>query len=95
MQKIWKFSLEVTDEQIIEMPENALMLDIKTQFGKPCMWALVNPDAEKVKRKFYTFGTGHDVKVDSSILRHLGTYTMDNDRLVFHVFEIMNWEDVL
>lgn len=95
MQTIWKFPLEVTDEQIIEMPDKSTILSIQTQFGNPCIWALVNPDADKTKRRFFIFGIGHNVEIEEGLIRHIGTFQMQEGRLVFHVFEVMDWEDVL
>jgi hypothetical protein len=50
------------------------------------MWALVNPEASKEKRRFELYGTGHDVP-ESDGLIHVGTFQMQDGALVFHLFE--------
>lgn len=85
MDSIWKFQLEVTDEQLIEMPVDAEILDVQTQNGIPCLWARVDPTAEKIKRSIITHGTGHVVPETTGI--YLGSYQMEEGMLVCHVFE--------
>ena len=85
---IWKFELETTDNQTIEMPVNAEILTVQTQNETPCMWALVDPTEKKEKRFIEVFGTGHDVHYDMGVSRnYLGTYQLHGGSLVFHVFE--------
>ena len=85
---IWKFELETTDNQTIEMPVNAEILTVQTQNGIPCIWVLVDPTETKEKRFIEVFGTGHDVYYDMGVSRsYLGTYQLQGGSLVFHVFE--------
>jgi hypothetical protein len=85
MMSIWKFPLAVVDDQIIEMPRGQF-LTIATQGGMPQLWALVDTDSKKTKRRLRTYGTGHPV--DGDIGAFLGTYQLDGGALVFHVFEV-------
>jgi len=85
MRSIWKFELETVDEQSIEMPFAAEMLDVQVQYGKPCLWALVDPSAKLIRRKIITHGTGHLVPETTG--DYIGTYQQENGRLIFHVFE--------
>lgn len=88
---IWKYVLDTTDHQAVEMPVGAEILTVQTQYNKPCMWALVDPSAEEEKRYFEIFGTGHDVNYDMGVNRkYIGTYQLDKGTLVFHVFEPSN-----
>lgn len=82
---IWKFELETTDNQFIEIPKGAQLLAVQTQSDKPCLWALVDPNAEKEKRCFEVFGTGH--VINSNNREYIGTYQLNGGNLVFHVFE--------
>lgn len=95
---IWKFELETKDNQIVKMPINAKILTIQTQFDKPCLWALVDPNADKEDRFIKTFGTGHSVKYNKcspmlgaeeldEFIKYIGTYQLHNGSLVFHAFE--------
>lgn len=85
MRTIWKFELQITDEQITYIPAHAVVLTIQMQYGKPCLWALVDPTAEKLSRKIITHGTGHSVPETTG--DYIGTYMINNGELVFHVFE--------
>lgn len=85
---IWKFPLETTDIQQIEMPADAEILTIQTQAGQPCIWALVSPDAPKRKVAFEIFGTGHPVP-ENGRRKYVGTYQLSGGALVFHCFELL------
>lgn len=89
MRTIWKYELSATTEQDIEMPEASDILHVGVQGGlggeKLCLWALVYPDARKVKRRVYVFGTGHPFKTDGPV-DHIGTAMMHGGALVWHVF---------
>lgn len=87
-QTIWKFPLEVTDKQFINLPKGAEVLAVQTQNEEPCLWALVNPNEPKEERCFETFGTGHPVPVGMGVDRkYISTYQLSGGSLVFHVFE--------
>lgn len=85
MDAIWKYELEVTYQQLIEMPAGAETLCVQLQHGTPCLWARVDPGAEKIKRRIITHGTGHPVPDTTG--DYIGTYQMQGGALVFHVFE--------
>jgi len=81
---IWKFPLELDDQQVISMPEGSQILTVQTQDGIPCLWALVDEGAEKEDRVIYTIGTGGPFADDPEDLVYVGTYQLPN--LVFHIF---------
>lgn len=88
---IWKFELEVTDNQFISIPKNAEILSIQTQNNSPCIWAFVDPKEEKEERCFEMFGTGSEIHGDMGIYRKfIGTFQINEGSLVFHVFEWIN-----
>ncbi len=87
---IWKFELETTDNQEIEMPIGSEILTIQTQNVIPCIWALIDPNADKEVRRFEIYGTGHPIHCDIGVKRnYIGTYQLYNGSLVYHVFEIL------
>ena len=86
MKSIWKFQLQIKGEEYIEMPEGAKILAIQEQHGWPHIWALVDTEAEKELRRFYTIGTGHPFDLPPSA-KHVGTFQVESGNLVFHVFE--------
>ena len=86
---IWKFLIDTTDMQEIEMPEGAEILTVQLQHGKPCLWAIVNPEAAcRQNRRIETFGTGH--LMSEQARRYVGSYQLYGGDLVFHVFEAIN-----
>lgn len=86
MKAIYKYSFEVNYRNDIKMPRGARPLCVQTQYGKPCIWALVDPNEELVIRPVFTFGTGHPVDIDTEYNPYLGTFQLAEGQLVFHVF---------
>jgi hypothetical protein len=80
---VWKFPLATADEQVVLMPEGAIILHVGEQQGQPCLWALVAPEAPMVDRHIIIRGTGHDVP------RGVGAYvgSVVGGSLVMHIFE--------
>ena len=93
MSVIWKFPVEIKDEFSIEMPAGAELLSIQAQRGEPFLWAEVNPEAELKSRKFRVFGTGQPIEVDEWI-EYVGTFQMHDGALVFHLYEIEEFEEI-
>lgn len=86
MKTIYKYELSVEDEQIIEMPYLHQILSLQVQYGKPCIWVLVDLSVSTMENvKFVTYGTGHQVKPE--IDKYVGTYQLNDGLLVFHVFK--------
>ncbi len=85
MTKIYKYVLETTDSQYVNMPAEAEVLCVQTQHGTPCIWARVDPDAPTHPRRFLVFGTGHEITGYPG--RYVGTYQIDGGALIFHVYE--------
>jgi len=83
---IWKYELKFTDNQEIEMPCSADdILTVQMRNARPCLWAIVDPEAKKQTIMIKTIRTGNPL--DDLILileRYLGTYQTGG--LVYHVF---------
>ena len=77
---------------IIELPEDATVLDVQVQWEQPQMWTLLNTDKPKVGRRFIIKGTGHEIDVESEGLDHCGTFQINGGTLVWHVFELIRKE---
>jgi len=82
---IWKFCLEVTDYQCLDMPRGAHLLSVQTQDGVPQLWAIVDPSAVKENRFILTVGTGNPMPAGCGSF--LGTYQLYLGKQVYHVFE--------
>jgi hypothetical protein len=85
MKTIWKFPIEITAHQKIQMPVGADILysDLDPE-GTPCIWALVqfdSPNGPKSMRDIFIYGTGNPV---SKCEKYIGTFKQG--RFVWHVF---------
>ena len=86
MHTIWKFHVPSSDTFTLELPARARFLDVQVQQGTPVLWFLVDPDADKVMRRFVLCGTGKPVP-EAELLTHLGTFQLYLNQLVVHLFE--------
>jgi hypothetical protein len=80
---IWKYELEITGEQDIEMPAGATILSVAGQNGKLCLWAYVFPDNPLERRRVEVHGTGNPMKPRDR--KFIGTVLLG--AFVWHVFE--------
>jgi hypothetical protein len=89
MTTIYKYPLEITDFQMIEMPKGATALctQIDDKTGMLCVWAKVDTDSPKTQVEFLIVGTG--VPMHENPFGHekyVGTAQMGP--FVWHVFQI-------
>lgn len=83
MKTIWKFILDIAEEQIIDMPYGAKILATHVQGPSIVIWAEVNTNAILEKRKFFIYGTGHEYEKLNGI--YLGTCQISG--FVWHVYD--------
>lgn len=83
---VWKFDLPDDAESTVYMPRDAKVLSVQVQDGKPRVWALVDPKAEKVRRRFWVMGTGWKANADG-LGAYVDTIQLSGGALVFHVFD--------
>jgi len=67
------------------MPCGARILAVHEQHNTVCLWAQVDPEADKEFRHFRVYGTGHEIP--DAALTYLGTVFIDGGHLVWHVYE--------
>lgn len=85
--RIYKYPLVASGEQIIPMPEGAVILTIKVQRKEPMMWAMVNPEMPDMDRVFAIRTTGSERDYNPAD-KYLGSFMLLNDNFVGHVFEL-------
>lgn len=91
--RIWKYQLKVqAGEQVIQMPSGAEILHIESQrkdyiTKRPALWALVDFERHLVDRTLFCVGTGKNFDEYTNSMVYLGTYQIDDDFEVIHVFE--------
>lgn len=86
MTTIWKFPLEVTDEQDVSMPGGSVILCAQTQSDIPCLWAMVDSEQDMESRHIVIFGTGQPIPKGLTV-NYIGTFQRFGGQLIFHVFE--------
>lgn len=84
--RIWKWQIEVIDQQTVMMPAGAKLLDVQVQGDECCVWALCDPDAEKEPRHLAIYGTGNPMP--DEVGEYVATFQMYDGALVFHAFEV-------
>lgn len=87
MNAVWKFPFPVVDDFELEMPIGAQPLHVDTQNEVPCLWAIVDPNAPRVARKFHLAGTGHPLEEKYTKDKHVGSFQMRGGAPVFHLFK--------
>lgn len=88
MNTIWKYQLDVCDDQLLQLPIGAEILTVQVQQESVQMWVCVNPDMTLKTRHIRIHGTGHDVP-NHDKLKYISTFQLHNGNLVFHVFEVL------
>ena len=85
---IYKYPLEITDSQIIELKQGCEFLCLKEVCNIPTLYYLINPSNEFKSKTIRIFGTGHFIPAgELSRLIYLGTVVCNNGQLIWHVFE--------
>jgi hypothetical protein len=84
---VWKFPLEINDEQDVTMPANSHILCVQVQGVTPCLWALCSPEMPEETRKILITGTGHEREDLAGFVPYIGSFQLAGGALVFHVFE--------
>ncbi len=86
MYRIFKYVLDLEDEQTISVAEGAESLSVQLQNGKICVWAAHRDYTKELTepRKFYIVGTGNPFEVRKA-KRFIGTVQQGD--FVWHVFE--------
>jgi hypothetical protein len=85
--QVWKYELQNMVFQL-EIPKGGTILSLQMQKGIPCIWILVDIEAEKESRTFEVVGTGNPISHEEG--QYVGTFQLQSGELVFHVFEVLN-----
>ncbi len=91
MKTIWKYEVPIKDSFSIQIPEGGKILSLQTQKGTPYIWILVDQSRRNEQRNFRYFGTGFPIEnpIDSNLL-YIGSVLIQDEVLVFHLFEERN-----
>jgi len=89
MKTIYKYPLQVTDDQDLFLPKGAVILSVIVQQNVLVLYAGVD-NSEKIeeRRKIKIFGTGNPVYYEQGKLRFIAS--VQQGVFVWHVFENIN-----
>ena len=86
MKSIFKYQLEVTGWQEVEIREGSKILCVQVQHGILCLWAMVDPHKSEMETvAIEIFGTGSTIP--DGRRDYIGTAQMADGKLVWHVFK--------
>ena len=85
MNTIYKYTLELIDEQAVKMPEGAVILCAQIQNGVLCLWARVWSESPLESRIFFIIGTGGPFPASNRPPKYIGT--VQAGVFVWHIFE--------
>ena len=80
---VYKYKLETFD-CAIKVPKGITPLHVAVQYGNIIVWALVDPEAPLISRRFKVIGTGTPINTTGDE-KFLGTVFQGH--LVWHVFD--------
>lgn len=81
---IFKYPLDVTDEQTVNLPFGAKVVHVGMQNDKMYLWAEVDPKSkDDTPVTFRIFGTGHPMP--EANIQHVGT--VFDGPFVWHVYQ--------
>jgi len=86
MKVIYKYPLEITDTQAVNMPHGAQLLSVQKQNGELCLWALVDTAQPTAPRQIVIVGTGNPIQNPGT---YVDSVQMENEWgvLVWHIFD--------
>jgi len=83
MRTIWKYPLEITDRQMLRIPQGPRILTVQIQDGAPMLWAMVDTSAGILWDVWIRiYGTGNPGTGPEE--HYIATFQKDG--LVWHVF---------
>ncbi len=93
---IYKFPLRQQGDFYLEIPEGSRILGARVQRNQPVLYALCNPKAAKVRRKFRAMLTGEefitvppDAPIDTPYHVFIDTFVLYKGDFVAHLFEVV------
>lgn len=85
MKTVYKYPLEVQENNVIDLPYEKILGIYQDRTGKHCLYALVDTDRPDRKYVVSMYGTGWDLGDRHEGKDYLGTIRL-NDVLILHVF---------
>lgn len=91
MKTVWKYKIDMTHLQTLQMPEGAQVLSLQKQGSRSeddmFLWCLVNTDRPMRERTFVLVGTGESID-DLPGAEYVATMQFIRGVYVYHLFEL-------
>lgn len=95
MKTVWKFRIPIHSATFfLDVPEGAAVLTARSRMPEGSsvheahLWMLVDPRAEKTRRKFRVVMTGEEISDDyASRLAYVTTFAILGNRRTLHLFQ--------
>lgn len=86
MKTIYKYKLEHTRTQSIEMIEGSEILSVDIIHNEICIWTLCDPSDKNEHKIIHMYGTGQ--MIDETLnLKYIGSVKQYEGVFIWHVFE--------
>lgn len=93
MKRIWKFGLSTNVITVLDIPEGYLITSVGLDpSNKPCIWAIVDPEAPTIKVRIRIVGTGEPLPEDCGVRNFMGAIIAKP--YVWHIFDTTTVEDM-
>lgn len=89
METVYKYKIELQDEQIVKLPRGVKILNVDTQDSEIFIWALVDTERDLREIKILIRGTGHEI-ISCINKKYIGTIQLLGGKLIYHIFEIID-----
>jgi hypothetical protein len=87
LNKIFKYTLNITDTQMLDLPFKSKILSVMEQNNNIVLYAVVN-EHQGIMDKYTiaVIGTGNPISIDIDKYTFLNTVKLHNGTLMFHIF---------
>ena len=86
--QIFRYQISLGVDTLLSIPKGAKILRCADQYGKICLWSLVEIDKPLEPRRFRIYGTGWDIVQKTENIEYIDTVLMAGGSLVWHIFEL-------
>jgi hypothetical protein len=83
---IWKYPLQIADEQVISVPRGCEPLTVQFQEGVLCVWVLADVAADMVNQTVHIHGTNDQTPFNVTGEVHIGSVQEPELPILWHVF---------
>ncbi len=89
MKTIWKYEiLNTAMINKISIPAGSKIISVQAMNNECVIWAIVDTELELIERNFIGYETGIEIERDLHSLNYIGTFRLDGENYVCHLFEV-------